>query len=85
MSNPLHLHDCSGGFTAFSSKDAAQFRPEEKPPLGIMPRQIWLEKRASEIARALHENIEAGRWGRVRGWANELTETLQLMNPSHNV
>ena len=43
-----------------------------KPPLGVMPRIIWLQKRADEIVRAIHEYMRDGRYGPVESWLREL-------------
>jgi hypothetical protein len=48
-----------------------------KPPLGVMPQQIWMEKRAKELARAIHQYIDAGMYEPVDEWVEELDELWQ--------
>jgi len=48
-----------------------------KPPLGVMPQQIWMEKRAKDLARAIHQYIDAGMYEPVDEWVEELDELWQ--------
>ena len=43
----------------------------DKPPKGIMPRRIWLEKRASDLAETLSTHYSAGE-SPPASWLNEL-------------
>jgi len=56
----------------------------EKPPLGVMPQNIWKEKRIEELSRAIHEYIKDGRFDPALIWINELQklvyEKLKEMN-----
>ena len=46
-----------------------------KPPLGVMPREIHQKQRAKELARALHERLEANLFDKsVKDWAEELDQ-----------
>ena len=45
-----------------------------KPPRGVIPRQLWLEKRAQDLARAIHEYTTEGRYEPVSEWLTELHE-----------
>jgi hypothetical protein len=45
----------------------------EKPPLGIMPRYIWIEKRIEDLQRAIKEYIDAG-LAIHEEWVTELNE-----------
>lgn len=44
----------------------------EKLPLGVMPRDIWLEHRILDLARAIHEYTAVGKMEPVKAWAWEL-------------
>lgn len=49
---------------------------QEKPPLGVMPRDIWEHKRAAELSRAIHDHIDSGYLVPVFEWVKELSELL---------
>jgi len=45
----------------------------EKPPLGVMPHIIWLEKRITELSRAFYEYTSIGIYDNTkRAWLYEL-------------
>lgn len=47
-----------------------------KPPLGVMPKEIWEEKRMKDLSRAICEYINVGLYPKVLSyWLSEL-ETL---------
>lgn len=50
---------------------------DKRPPRGVTPRVIWLEHRAAELARAIHEYVADGRFKPVATWTEELSEILQ--------
>lgn len=56
---------------------------ETKPPIGIMPKWRWLELRAEELLRAIHDYMQAYAYSAespVNGWQEELDwiyETLK--------
>lgn len=62
-----------------TSSDQGAVGVVQKPPLGAMPRQIHMEKRISELTRAISEYIEEGRWEfpSVDDWLLELMELLR--------
>lgn len=49
-----------------------------KPPLGVMPRDIWIQHRMVELSRAIYEYIHGGYAktdaGLIAGWSLELLE-----------
>lgn len=45
-----------------------------KPPIGVIPKQLWMEKRARDLARAIHEYAAEGRYEPVGEWLTELHE-----------
>lgn len=45
-----------------------------KPPIGVIPKQLWMEKRAQDLARSIHEYIAEGRYALVGEWLIELHE-----------
>jgi hypothetical protein len=54
------------------------------PPLGILPRWLWVEKRCTDLARAIHERIDAAPtrhypWKDVRlsEWVEELASLMR--------
>ena len=44
-----------------------------KPPLGVMPRYIWVRKRQEELAAAMQRYLEAGK-SIPREWIDEYNE-----------
>lgn len=48
----------------------------EKPPLGVMPKEIWDYKRMQELSRAIHECIDFGNLEVTIKWVNELAILL---------
>lgn len=53
---------------------------QQKPPLGLMPRQIWLENRRDDIYDAIARYRDAGKDVR-RDWLNELLDLDNEMRP----
>lgn len=53
---------------------------QEKPPLGLMPRQIWLENRRDDIYDAIARCRDAGK-DVSRDWLNELLDLDNEMRP----
>lgn len=51
----------------------------DKPPLGVMPRDLWLSCRAAELARAINDYIRHDRIMSVKGWVVELNEVMNLL------
>ena len=50
-----------------------------KPPLGVMPHTIWLEKRITELSRALYEHFTNGYYNDATyGWLMELYNIYRL-------
>jgi len=49
----------------------------EKPPLGVMPKDIWEYKRMAELSRAIHEYTEFGNLEATVKWVNELKNMLE--------
>lgn len=48
----------------------------EKPPLGVMPRDIWNCKRRTELADAMQRYLEAGKLV-PKEWMDEYTELCE--------
>lgn len=48
----------------------------EKPPIGIIPKKIWIEQRINEIRRAVNEYINAGMRVNVE-WIEEYNQLLK--------
>lgn len=48
----------------------------KKPPIGVMPRQLWQETRVQDLTRAIHEYIKEGRFQPAEKWVMELAELL---------
>ncbi len=57
----------------------------EKPPLGLMPKQIWLEQRAMDLVAAMARYSPHGRWDKVLEWSNELEWIIGAFNPGRRV
>lgn len=51
--------------------------PTTKPPLGLMPRNIWIDNRKSEVIDAIHRYLDAGK-DVPAAWLEEL---IELTNP----
>lgn len=58
---------------------------EDKPPIGIKPRYIWLEERAIELSRVIYDytkyNINTSTknyqtYKNIKEWLNELNQIL---------
>lgn len=54
-------------------------KEEDKPPVGVMPRNIWLEKRRDDLSRAVTEYFayyaKTGKeqdWAMISRWVAEL-------------
>jgi hypothetical protein len=47
--------------------------PATKPPLGVMPKNMWKEKRCQDLVRAIHEYYEAGK-SPDAAWLCELSD-----------
>lgn len=47
-----------------------------KPPLGVMPKYIWEEKRIQELSRATKEYSECGMINKTTAWVEELHELI---------
>ncbi len=54
----------------------------KKPPLGVMPKQIWQEKRLSELLRAMYEYNLEGRTIHL-DWMEEAHQLLSELNLQH--
>jgi hypothetical protein len=55
------------------------------PPLGVIPREIWLEKRAAELSRAIYQYIDFGfivgdSHDNIQKWIDELQDIWQLVD-----
>lgn len=49
----------------------------QKPPLGVMPKYIWLEKRMMELTRAIYEySLLPSQWPIINTWIKELENRL---------
>ena len=53
--------------------------PAVKPPLGVMPEDIWHWKRCHELSRAIYEYFEAGMIPRQK-WMDELARRFPKAN-----
>ena len=53
---------------------------EVKPPLGVMPKSIWREKRCAELARAISEYVKDYRTEPVRAWLDELDHHIAVLH-----
>ena len=54
----------------------AFFPEQQRPPSGVMPRALWLEARACDLARAIHEHLQRGHQELVPAWVSELQQVL---------
>lgn len=56
-------------------------RGEDKPPLGVVPRNIWYSKRARDILRALADYNDCDSLGPVQvKWAEELLDIVRALD-----
>lgn len=50
----------------------------ERPPIGVMPRKLWQEKRMEALARAIRDRIAAGICDeKAYEWSVELCDMLE--------
>lgn len=49
---------------------------ENKPPLGVCPREIWEHERMVALSKAIYEYIDFGDLEPVNEWIKELKELL---------
>ena len=49
----------------------------DKPPIGVMPKDIWEYKRIVELTRAIREYTEFGDLETAAEWVNELKNMLE--------
>ena len=50
----------------------------KKPPLGVMPVNLWKEQRIGELSRAIHDHVFVGNFDeRLSAWSRELTTLLE--------
>jgi len=47
-----------------------------KPPVGVIPRKLWLETRIQDLVRAINEYTQAGIREPVAEWSKELVELI---------
>ena len=47
----------------------------KKPPLGVMPKEIWIEKRKLDLSRAINEYV-AARIPFKHEWIDELKDLV---------
>ena len=57
---------------------------ETKPTIGVEPQKIWIEKRARELSRAIHERLESvaasgASLDSLLYWSNEMYEHLNKL------
>jgi hypothetical protein len=48
----------------------------DRPPLGVIPKDIWEYKRMQDLSRAIKEYIDCGRFEPVKEWIEELSHLL---------
>lgn len=54
----------------------------KKPPLGVVPKSIFRQARMAELARGIHEYVEAGFVGGgysdlLKSWCLEMVEIIE--------
>jgi len=54
---------------------------QKRPPRGIMPYDLWLECRATELGAAIHRTTKFGCYMNVYNWILELTHIMELRFP----
>jgi len=58
----------------------------KKPPLGVMPRQIWLMRRAKDLADGIKRYLDAGYYiTSVQLWCDELIKLIDEIGNSIDV
>lgn len=53
---------------------------QQRPPIGVVPKEIWQHRRAVELSRAIHAYIDFGDFGPISEWTKELQELLNEMS-----
>ena len=69
---------CCGDNT-FSRKEIGFVCPtcSIKPPLGVVPRFIWIDRRVEELKEAINRNVMAGSLEPIGEWIEELKQLLK--------
>ena len=49
---------------------------QQRPPLGAMSTDIWVEKRKQDLSRAIHDYVVARISGPLLCWIDELRELV---------
>ncbi|MCK5603196.1 hypothetical protein KAR91_15040 [Candidatus Pacearchaeota archaeon] len=71
--------------TVSDMKCACEQTETVKPPLGCMPKKIWLEARAYELSNAMANYTEAGYYDDcVTNWGIEFVEVMRQLQKLTN-
>lgn len=67
-----------------------EIKQKEKPPIGVMPKSIWLSKRKEEVQAAIDRYVTAGleplpEWKEEINWINGLTASNQSLEIDQTV
>lgn len=65
-----------------------EMKEYERPPLGVMPKWMWLEIRGLKLTRAIHRYLDQGnhlitkkdRYRHIKSWINELKEVIEELD-----
>lgn len=80
-------HILDGAYPSFGEDGPSH--AGSRQPIGVMPRTIWQEHRATELARAIHEHISGGFTGGANrdsllSWVSELQALIpEIGRPAH--
>ncbi len=69
---------CIDYLNKFQDKEKVNIRPTPKPPLGVLPRNLFEEQRILELSRALYEYISVGNknYTLLTKWAEEIQDRV---------
>lgn len=68
-----------------ATRSAGDAWAEREPPRGVIPRELWLEMRATDLSRAIYLRIDKGFIGggyheHIQDWIEELQDIWQLVD-----
>jgi hypothetical protein len=77
-------HGCNFRCHHDDSTGCIPFEEPLRPPLGVVPKSIWLQCRAEDLSRAINEYVAGGfvgveRLDMVVGWCDQLSDVLLEM------
>lgn len=67
-----------GGSIIAACEECAEEHQNTKPPLGVVPKCIWHDRRILDLSRAIYEYVSSGRFKEAAAWITELSELFNM-------